>query len=41
MPQQARRLTPREFFATTGGYAVPQGPDRQAMKAMMRRFPDG
>jgi len=25
----------------TGGYAVPQGPDRQAMKAMMRRFPDG
>jgi len=35
------RLTPKEFFAMTGGYAVPQGPDRQAMKAMMRRFPDG
>ncbi|MBS0258979.1 phage tail assembly chaperone [Agrobacterium tumefaciens] len=35
------RLTPREFFAMTGGNAVPRGPDRQAMEAMMRRFPDG
>lgn len=35
------RLTPREFFAMTGGNAVPHGPDRQEMEAMMRRFPDG
>ncbi|MCZ7939440.1 rcc01693 family protein [Agrobacterium salinitolerans] len=34
------RLTPREFSAMTGGNAVPRGPDRPAMEAMMRRFPD-
>ncbi|TRB09143.1 phage tail assembly chaperone [Agrobacterium tumefaciens] len=36
------RLTPREFFAMTGGArAISRSPDRQAMEAMMRLFPDG
>ncbi|KJF71128.1 rcc01693 family protein [Agrobacterium arsenijevicii] len=36
------RLTPREFFAMTGGTrAFFRTLDRQAMEAMMRRFPDG
>ncbi|MGF0524244.1 rcc01693 family protein [Agrobacterium pusense] len=35
------RLTPREFFAMTGGVrSGSHGPDRQEMEAMMRRFPD-
>ncbi|MBB4405257.1 rcc01693 family protein [Agrobacterium radiobacter] len=34
-------MTPREFFAMTGGNAVSRGPGRQAMEGMMRRFPDG
>ncbi|KAA3503195.1 phage tail assembly chaperone [Rhizobium rhizogenes] len=36
------RLTPREFFAMTGGVRAGSGsPDRRAIEAMMRRFPDG
>lgn len=34
------RLTPREFFAMTGGTTT-RTLDRKAMEAMMRRFPDG
>ncbi len=36
------RLTPREFFAMTGGTrALFRTVDRQSMEAMMRLFPDG
>ncbi|HCD84682.1 phage tail assembly chaperone [Agrobacterium deltaense] len=36
------RLTPREFFAMTGGArAISRTIDRLAMETMMRRFPDG
>lgn len=36
------QLTPREFFAMTGGArAVSSAPDRAAMETMMRQFPDG
>ncbi|WP_174065331.1 rcc01693 family protein [Agrobacterium tumefaciens] len=36
------RLTPREFFAMTGGIRTAfHTLDRPAMDAMMRRFPDG
>lgn len=35
------RLTPREFFAMTGGTrALSRTVDRQAMETMMRLFPD-
>jgi len=40
-PEIFWRLTPREFFAMTGGNAASRGPDRQAMEGMMRQFPDG
>jgi uncharacterized phage protein (TIGR02216 family) len=36
------RLTPREFFAMTGGtHPAARTLNRPAMEAMMRRFPDG
>jgi uncharacterized phage protein (TIGR02216 family) len=36
------RLTPREFFAMTGGTrAAVLTLNRPALEAMMRRFPDG
>ncbi|UXS31125.1 phage tail assembly chaperone [Agrobacterium tumefaciens] len=36
------RLTPREFFAMTGGTrALFRTVDRQSMETMMRLFPDG
>ncbi|MFK3688950.1 rcc01693 family protein [Agrobacterium tumefaciens] len=35
------RMTPREFFAMTGGNMTQRCPDRPTMEALMRQFPDG
>lgn len=41
-PETFWRLTPREFFAMTGGTRAVAGTvDRRAMEMMMMRFPDG